>query len=163
MNGVSTCLILASSGEHDTQVGSALNADRVYSVNWYIRDNEFRGLIEAMRAHWKTHDVIRTAPILKLKPEDPLDNPFDHYSDQDVWYMECMYNNVYSSDWVFVIDTDEFLMPDFRTEKPMNQLRDFLRQQEGHIGEVIVDRMEMIHSADKGLNYELDLQQATFE
>ena len=132
-------------------------------MNWYIRNDEVRGLLEAMKAHWNTHDIIRYAPTLKLKPGDPLDNPYDHYTDQDVWYMECMYNNVYSSDWVFVIDTDEFLIPDFRVEKPMDQLRDFLRRQGEHIGEVIIDRMEMIHSSGKGDNYELDLQQATFE
>ena len=76
--------------------------------------------------------------------------------------MSCILNNIQSSDYILVLDTDEFLMPDFHSENPLDQVRDWFRALPKHIGTFEFDRVEMVRPFELGEPAPDDLQQATF-
>ena len=103
-----------------------------------------------------TKDVLRHAPNL-------IPSRSGQHLDQTVWYLECMQNNVHSSDWILIADTDEFLIPDYEAMEPSKQLGEFLGAQEEHIGDIVLDRIEMIKpQADKSADSNIELYQSEF-
>lgn len=77
--------------------------------------------------------------------------------------MSCIMNNVHSSDYILVHDTDEFFMPDFRIDQPLDQLKTFFRDVPRFKGFFEFDRVEMVRSFTEGSPPEDQLLQSSFQ
>ncbi len=71
-------------------------------------------------------------------------------SDQDAWYQDCVFRNAQSSDFMLVLDTDEFPMVDWRSEKPLDQFKTFMRNLKPHIGSIEFDRLALSRPSEIG-------------
>ena len=87
---------------------------------------------------------------------------YEQYADQDAVYMSCILNNAYSSDYILVLDTDEFFMPDSRIDQPLEQLKNFFREIPSHKGFYEFDRVEMVREYARGEPAEDELLQSSF-
>lgn len=58
------------------------------------------------------------APPLGDQGESFRTNP---YHDQDAWYADCVLSHRQSSDFLLVLDVDEYPMPNFDSPIPLNQ------------------------------------------
>ena len=72
-------------------------------------------------------------------------------------------NNIYSSDFIIIIDTDEFPMVDFRLPKPLEQFRTWMRSIAHDDGTIEMDRLEMARPFTQGPPPNNELVQLSFE
>ena len=84
-------------------------------------------------------------------------------SDQDAWYQDCVLRNAQSSDFILVLDTDEFPMVDWRTDKPLEQFRTFMRNLHPSKGSIEFDRIGLARPSARGPPSKDELVQTQYE
>lgn len=94
-------------------------------VNWYGRDKEMARFVQAYNRLTDAQDIFRWAPPLGDQGDSVFNNP---YHDQDAWYSDCVLANRQSSDYLSILDVDEYPMVDFdnTTHTPKEQWLSFL-------------------------------------
>lgn len=107
--------------------------------------------------------VLRHAPNLADHKYREEPDGYDHYADQDVWYEECILNNVYSSDYILILDTDELFMVDWRKPEPLKQFQRFMRSMSPDKGTIEFDRIEMARPYERGAPPANELMQLSWE
>lgn len=71
--------------------------------------------------------------------------------------------NALSSDFILVIDTDEFPMADWRLSKPLDQFRTFMRGLHPSKGSIEFERVGMARPSARGPPSNQELVQGQFE
>jgi hypothetical protein len=132
-------------------------------VNWYGRDPTFQRFIDMYTEKRGGSDTFLLAPSLVEYPGHVM-QPWEIYADQDAWYMDCILRNAFSSDFILIIDTDEFIMPDFRLGNPWDQFKDFMRGIGKDKGTIEFDRIAMARPSElQEPDFYEDLIQLQFE
>lgn len=121
----------------------------VERVNWYGRDPGLKRFVDLYKEKQDSKDTFKQVPSLIEYPGYEM-HAWEIYADQDAWYMDCMLRNAFSSDFILVIDTDEFVMPDFRIDKPFDQFKEFMRGLGRDKGTIEFDRIAMARPSEKG-------------
>lgn len=119
-----------------------LGTDR---VAWYGRSAGMRTFVETYASLTGVKDTFRHAPPLGIV-EDDLDRP---YHDQDAWYNDCYLANRLSSEYIFVMDIDEFPMVNYEdlVRTPRQQWSDFLKSMPEETGCWEIPRIAMAGQA----------------
>lgn len=102
-------------------------------------------------------------PNLVMHPYRGPPEAWEKYTDQDAWYMDCIMKNAFSSDYILVIDTDEFPMVDWRIENPLDQFKTFMRGVPASKGSIEFDRVGMARPFDQGKHSSNDLIQLQYK
>lgn len=119
--------------------------------------------VDLYREKYGGKDTFLQVPSLIEYPGHKMAD-WEIYADQDAWYMECILRNAFSSDFILVIDTDEFIMPDFMLEKPFEQFKNFMRGLGKSKGTIEFDRIAMARPSERGApEFYDELLQTQFE
>lgn len=117
-------------------------------VNWYGRDLALKRFVDLYKEKQGSKDTFMLSPSLIEYPGYKMKD-WEIYADQDAWYMDCILRNAFSSDFILVIDTDEFIMPDFKLDKPFDQFKDFMRGLGRDKGTIEFDRIAMARPSER--------------
>jgi hypothetical protein len=132
-------------------------------VNWYGRNAGMKRFVDLYKEQQGSKDTFMHVPSLVEYPGYKMKD-WEIYADQDAWYMDCILRNAFSSDFILVIDTDEFIMPDFNLDKPFDQFKDFMRGLGKDKGTIEFDRIPMARPAERGEpDFYEELFQSQFE
>lgn len=105
--------------------------------------------VDMYRDKQGSKDTFMLSPSLIEYPGYKMQD-WEIYADQDAWYMDCVLRNAFSSDFILIIDTDEFIMPDFRLDRPFEQFKDFMRGLSRSKGTIEFDRIAMARPSERG-------------
>ena len=76
--------------------------------------------------------------------------------------MECIMRNALTSDFILVIDTDEYPMVDWSQPAPLDGFKEFMRNIPATIGSISFERQDMVREASLGKPSKEDLFQTQF-
>lgn len=134
-----------------------------HRVNWYGRDPTLKRFVDMYQEKQGGKDTFLLVPSL-LESTGRSMQMWEIYGDQDAWYMDCIMRNAFSSDFILIIDSDEFIMPDFKLDRPFDQFKDFMRGMGKDVGTIEIDRIAMARPFEKGEpNFYEELNQLQYE
>ena len=112
-----------------------------------------RGKIESWEMCKRCVRLRQDFALIELPPD----------ADQDAWYQDCVFRNAQSSDFILVLDTDEFPMVNWHSAKPLDQFKTFMRNLHPSVGSIEFDRLGLARPSELGPPKKDEMVQTQFE